>query len=155
LWQSMLQNAWWRLGIYNCIAWYPFKQILGTTIPSQAVTFSELDLQYYMWQVVLTMCWSLNITQNSSRRTHDLKNWLTFSFEVHEGLSKAWNKGLSVYWPIRSFRRKPHTNGMIILRTTVLITICTNYVYRWWLVSVGGPVSFSSSCWATTGGAFL
>jgi hypothetical protein len=79
------------------------------------------------------MCWSLNITQNSSRRTHDLKNWLTFSFEVHEGLSRAWNKGLSIYWPIRSFLRKPHTNGMITLRTTVLITICTNYVYRWWL----------------------
>jgi hypothetical protein len=86
-----------------------------------------------MWQVVLTMCWSLNITQNSSHRTHDLKNWLTFSFGVHEGLSRAWNKGLSVYWPIRSFFRKPHTNGMITLRTTVLITICTNYVYRWWL----------------------
>jgi hypothetical protein len=86
-----------------------------------------------MWQVVVTMRWSLNITQNSSHRTHDLKNWLTFSFEVHEGLSRAWNKGLSVYWPIRSFLRKPHTNGMITFKTTVLITICTNYVYRWWL----------------------
>jgi hypothetical protein len=66
----------------------------------------------------VTMCWSLDITQNSLRRTHVLKNWLTFSFEVHEGLSRAWNKGLSVYWPIRSFLRKPHTNGMITLRTT-------------------------------------
>jgi hypothetical protein len=50
---------------------------------------------------------------------------------------------------------KPHTNGMITLRITVLITIYTNYVYKWRLGFSWMPVSFSSSCWATTGGAIL